>query len=71
MSQNQLLENLRDLSSTDVSQVESPTLIIRFDEKTTTSTRQQDEDSYEAHTGGNTGGSSNTSCTAPTILPGL
>ncbi|MCT7690491.1 MAG: hypothetical protein N5837_04735, partial [Lactobacillus crispatus] len=63
------LDKLQDLSSMDSDKAKISSLIIRFDEKTSVLTHQQDEDSYEAHTGGNTGGSSNTSCTAPKILP--
>ncbi len=69
MSKAQLLEKLQDLELRDVDNKRVPTLIIRFDGENEKLRRKRDEDSYEAHTGGNTGGSSNTSCTAPHISP--
>lgn len=64
MSEKALLEQL---SSVDFSKDNKVNLIIRFSEKTNVSSRK-DENIYDAHTGGNTGGSSTPSCTAPRKL---
>lgn len=63
MSEELLLDKLKHFDSSKV-QVKSK-FILRFSEETDAAQTKKDDAIYDAHTGGNTGGSSTPSCTSP------